>query len=50
MNDLENKPRNFIQEIIDKDLEENKNNGRVLTRFPLNQMGICILVMQNRYA
>ena len=34
MNDLENKPRNFIQEIIDKDLEENKNNGRVLTRFP----------------
>jgi len=27
-------PRNFIQEIIDKDLEENKNNGMVYTRFP----------------
>ncbi|MCB0745126.1 MAG: glutamine--tRNA ligase, partial [Ignavibacteriae bacterium] len=33
--ELEKKePRNFIQEIIDKDLEVNKNDGRVHTRFP----------------
>lgn len=25
---------NFIRQIIDRDLEENKNNGRVATRFP----------------
>ncbi|UCD17587.1 MAG: glutamine--tRNA ligase, partial [Candidatus Zixiibacteriota bacterium] len=27
-------PSNFIKEIIEKDLAENKNNGRVHTRFP----------------
>jgi len=27
-------PSNFIRDIIDKDLSENKNNGRVATRFP----------------
>ncbi len=26
--------RNFIQEIIDKDIADNKNNGKVYTRFP----------------
>lgn len=34
MDEIEKKPRNFIQEIIDKDLEQNKNNGKVHTRFP----------------
>jgi glutaminyl-tRNA synthetase len=28
------KSLNFLEEIIEKDLSENKNNGRVLTRFP----------------
>ena len=28
------KPSNFIRQIIDKDLAENKNDGRVVTRFP----------------
>ena len=27
-------PRNFIQEIIDNDIKENKNGGKVYTRFP----------------
>ncbi len=27
-------PRNFIQEIIDNDIKENKNSGKVYTRFP----------------
>ncbi len=27
-------PKNFIRQIIDKDLELNKNKGRVVTRFP----------------
>ena len=30
----EDKPLNFIEEIIEKDLESGKHNGRVLTRFP----------------
>jgi len=30
----EKKPSNFIRDIIDKDLERNKNKGRVHTRFP----------------
>ncbi|MHC8948487.1 glutamine--tRNA ligase/YqeY domain fusion protein [Sphingobacterium hungaricum] len=30
----EEKPLNFIEEIIEKDLESGKHNGRVLTRFP----------------
>lgn len=30
----ENKPSNFIREIIDNDLETNKYEGRVHTRFP----------------
>ncbi|MCP5062276.1 MAG: glutamine--tRNA ligase, partial [Ignavibacteriae bacterium] len=34
METQENKPRNFIQEIIDKDLAEGKNSGIVYTRFP----------------
>ncbi|MCP5062405.1 MAG: glutamine--tRNA ligase, partial [Ignavibacteriae bacterium] len=34
METQENKPRNFIQEIIDKDLSEGKNDGIVYTRFP----------------
>jgi len=29
-----NTPSNFIRDIIDKDLSENKNNSRVATRFP----------------
>jgi len=28
------KPRHFIRHLIDKDLSENKNDGRVATRFP----------------
>lgn len=34
METQENKPRNFIQEIIDKDISKSKNNGTVYTRFP----------------
>jgi len=36
MNDAESaaKPTNFIRQIIDKDLAEGKNEGRVATRFP----------------
>lgn len=30
----EKKSLNFIEEIIEKDLKENKNNGRIQTRFP----------------
>ncbi len=30
----DNKPSNFIRNIIDEDLKNNKNNGRVVTRFP----------------
>ena len=28
------KPTNFIRHIIDEDLSNNKNNGKVVTRFP----------------
>jgi len=35
MNDIsDNKPTNFIRQIIDKDLAAGKNEGRVATRFP----------------
>ncbi|MBK7106876.1 MAG: glutamine--tRNA ligase/YqeY domain fusion protein [Ignavibacteriae bacterium] len=34
MEDEKKVPRNFIQEIIDNDLKENKNGGKVFTRFP----------------
>jgi len=35
MSDLnEKKPRDFIREIIDRDISEGKHNGRVHTRFP----------------
>ena len=35
MNDLATEqPINFIRQIIDQDLKEGKNNGKVLTRFP----------------
>ena len=27
-------PTNFIRQIIDKDLADNKNDGKVMTRFP----------------
>ena len=27
-------PSNFIRQIIDRDLAEGKNDGRVVTRFP----------------
>ncbi|MGZ8213647.1 MAG: glutamate--tRNA ligase family protein, partial [Methylosarcina sp.] len=27
-------PSNFIRHIINQDLKENKNNGKVVTRFP----------------
>ncbi|MBU1098028.1 MAG: glutamine--tRNA ligase/YqeY domain fusion protein [Bacteroidetes bacterium] len=33
-NSEDNKPSNFIKEIINKDIDNNKNNGRVITRFP----------------
>lgn len=32
--DTATKPKNFIRHIIDSDLEKNKNNGKVATRFP----------------
>ena len=38
---------NFIEAIINKDNETGKYGGRVLTRFHLNQMVICILAMLN---
>ena len=34
MTDIEEKPLNFIRRIIEKDLAANKNEGRVVTRFP----------------
>ncbi|HLP45114.1 MAG TPA: glutamine--tRNA ligase/YqeY domain fusion protein [Candidatus Kapabacteria bacterium] len=34
INELEKTSGNFIKNIIEKDLQENKNNGRVHTRFP----------------
>ncbi|MBL0731274.1 MAG: glutamine--tRNA ligase/YqeY domain fusion protein [Desulfosarcina sp.] len=34
MSETESSPSNFIKNIIDKDLENNKNNSRVVTRFP----------------
>ncbi|RPI16133.1 MAG: glutamine--tRNA ligase/YqeY domain fusion protein [Ignavibacteriae bacterium] len=34
MEENTNTPSNFIRDIIDKDLEEGKHNGRVHTRFP----------------
>ena len=30
----EKRPSNFIEQIIEKDLQEGKHNGRILTRFP----------------
>jgi glutaminyl-tRNA synthetase len=32
--EIQQKPTNFIREIIDEDVKTNKNNGRVHTRFP----------------
>ena len=34
MNEENKKPTNFIRQIIDEDLVNNKNNGAVVTRFP----------------
>ncbi|MGB9500310.1 MAG: glutamine--tRNA ligase/YqeY domain fusion protein [Dissulfuribacterales bacterium] len=34
MSKTESSPSNFIRNIIEKDLEKNKNNSRVVTRFP----------------
>ncbi|HCX98689.1 MAG TPA: glutamine--tRNA ligase, partial [Bacteroidales bacterium] len=34
MNPSEEKSRNFLEEIIEKDIESGKHGGRVLTRFP----------------
>ena len=30
----DDKSLNFLEEIIEKDIQEGKHNGRVLTRFP----------------
>ena len=45
----EKKSLNFIEAIIEEDLTENKNEGRVHTRFPLNQMVTFILAMPNPF-
>lgn len=42
-----NKSLDFIRTIITEDIANNKNEGRVATRFPLSQMDIYILVMPN---
>ena len=34
MNNPADKPRHFIRQIIDNDLKNNKNDGKVVTRFP----------------
>lgn len=34
VNETSEKSRNFLEEIIDKDIKSGKHNGRVLTRFP----------------
>ena len=34
MEENTNTPSNFIREFINEDLKENKNNGKVHTRFP----------------
>ena len=31
---MEEKSLNFIEQIVEKDLQEGKNNGRIQTRFP----------------
>ena len=34
MSDTENRPTNFIRQIIDADVAAGKNGGKVVTRFP----------------
>ena len=41
---------NFIEAIIEKDLQEGKNGGRIQTASRLSPMVICISDMQKQYA
>ena len=44
------KPLDFIRSIISNDRENGKNEGRVHTRFPPNQMDTFIWVMPRAFA
>ena len=43
-------PPNFIRTIIEEDIRTNKNEGRVITRFPLSPMDIFTSATPNQYA
>lgn len=49
MNEADARPTNFIRQIIDEDLATGKH-ATVHTRFPQNQMAICILDTLNQSA
>lgn len=38
----EKKSLSFVEQLIEQDLAEGKNGGRIQTRFPQNQMAIYI--------
>jgi hypothetical protein len=41
------KPVDFIRAIVTEDLERNKHQGKIATRFPQNPMAIYILATPN---
>ena len=40
----EERSLNFIEQIVEKDLQEGKNDGRIQTRFPPEPNATCISV------
>ena len=42
--EMEERSLNFIEQIVEKDLQEGKNDGRIQTRFRQNQTATCISV------
>ncbi len=41
----EKKSISFVEQLVEEDLKEGKNNGRIQTRFPQSLMVICISAM-----